>query len=109
MTYQVVITTVAKDQLVAIADLRVREKIRDRIRDLAANPVQQGKALRGALAGYRSVRAVGQRYRVIYQVHEAKITVYVIEIGLLRRGDRADVYTQAEQNTLRRHPPRRKE
>ncbi len=52
--------------LEAIQDRRVRDKIRDRIDGLAQEPEKQGKPLTGELTGYRSLRAVGQRYRVIY-------------------------------------------
>ncbi|MEM7600298.1 MAG: type II toxin-antitoxin system RelE/ParE family toxin, partial [Verrucomicrobiota bacterium] len=33
------------------------------------------------LSGYRSVRAVGQRYRIVYQVQANKVLVTVISIG----------------------------
>ena len=50
----------------AIPDQRLRRLISQRVDQLAESPEQQGKPLVGELAGFRSVRAVGQRYRIIY-------------------------------------------
>jgi mRNA interferase RelE/StbE len=51
----------------------------------------------GELAGYRSLRAVGQRYRIIYKVEEAEITVYVVAAGLRKEGSKSDVYNLAKK------------
>lgn len=97
MTYQVVITPVGLKTLEAISDRRIREQIRNRIDGLARDPEQQGKPLGGELAGFRSLRAVGQRYRIIYQVERSKILVVVIAVGLRKEGDRSDVYRLAQK------------
>ena len=102
MTYRVVIVQTAKDQIASITDTRVRAKIGERIKDLAENPAQQGKPLHGELQGFRSIRAVGQRYRIVYQVQEAEVIVYVINVGLRRAGDKTDAYEQAEQRQRKR-------
>lgn len=62
MSYKIVLQPTAKEMLVRISDLRVRRKISERIEGLKENPEQQGKPLLGELAGYRSLRAVGQRF-----------------------------------------------
>ncbi len=83
--------------LAGIKDRRVREKIRERIDGLASEPEKQGKPLIGELAGYRTVRAVGQRYRVIYRVHRTEVEVHVVAAGIRREGDREDIYTLARK------------
>jgi len=92
-----------------ISDRRVREKIRDRIDDLEEEPEKQGKPLTGDLTGYRSLRAVGQRYRIIYQVERNKVLVFVIALGIRKEGSKADIYELAKK-LLRLHlvePPRK--
>lgn len=68
--------------LEAIQDRRIREKIRDRIDGLVEEPEKQGKPLTGELAGFRSLRAVGQRYRIIYRLEEGKVLVLVMAMGI---------------------------
>ncbi len=91
-----------------ISDRRVRERLRDRIDALAEEPAQQGKALVGELAGYRSIRAVGQRYRIIYRVEARKVLILVVAIGIRKAGDKKDVYTLARKLLRLRllEPPR---
>ena len=64
---------------------------------LAESPEQQGKPLRGDLAGYRSIRSIGQRYRIIYQILEDQVLVIVVAIGRRKEGDRQDVYELASK------------
>ena len=45
------------------------------------------------MTGYRSIRAVGQRYRIIYQIIQDQVLVVVVGIGRRKEGDRRDVYT----------------
>ena len=97
MTYQVIIEPVALQALAAIPDRRVQAKIRDRIDGLVREPESQGKPLTGELSGYRSLRAAGQRYRVIYRVERAKIVVVILAVGLRKAGDRRDVYMLAKK------------
>ena len=97
MTYQIIIEPVALKALAAIPDRRVQAKIRDRIDGLAYEPEQQGKPLTGELRGYRSLRAAGQRYRVIYRVERAKVVVLILAVGVRKEGDRSDVYVLAKK------------
>lgn len=97
MTYQVVITPVTLKALEAISDRRIREQIRVRIDGLAHDPELQGKLLGGELAGFRSVRAAAQRYRIIYRVERSRILVVVLTVGLRKAGDRSDVYRLAQK------------
>ena len=97
MTYQIIIEPAALQSLAAIPDRRVQAKIRDRIDGLAHEPEQQGKPLTGELRGYRSLRAAGQRYRVVYRVERAKIVVVILAVGVRKAGDRRDVYMLAKK------------
>lgn len=83
--------------LEAIQDRRVREKIRDRIDGLAEEPEKQGKPLTGELTGYRSLRAVGQRYRIIYRIEEGKVLVLVMALGIRKEGSGKDIYVLARK------------
>lgn len=80
-----------------ISDRRVRERIRDTIDALASDPELRGKPLGGDLKGYRSVRAVGQRYRIIYRIDRSTVTVAVVAAGIRKEGSRADIYTLAQK------------
>jgi mRNA interferase RelE/StbE len=80
-----------------ISDLRVRRKVRDAIDALASEPELRGKPLVGDLKGYRSVRAVGQRYRIIYRVERLTVTVAVVATGIRKEGSREDIYTLARR------------
>jgi mRNA interferase RelE/StbE len=83
--------------LAAIGDRRTRERIRDRIDGLAVEPDQQGKALLGELKGFRSLRAAGQRYRIIYQMLQTHVEVLVVAIGRRAEGSREDIYRLAQR------------
>ncbi len=95
--YRVRLTPTAEAMLSGIKDRRVREAIRDRIDGLAHDPDKQGKPLLGELKGLRSLRAVGQRYRIIYRLHEAHVKVIVVALGLRREGNRDDIYRLAQR------------
>jgi mRNA interferase RelE/StbE len=95
--YRLVLTPTARSMLAAIMDRRTRERIRDRIDGLAVDPELQGKALLGELKGYRSLRAAGQRYRIVYRVHQAHVEVLVIAIGRRAEGAREDIYRLAQR------------
>ena len=58
----------AVEHLRTITDQRERALIVQRAEQLTIAPEQQGKPLLGPLARCRSVPAVGQRYRIVYQV-----------------------------------------
>jgi mRNA interferase RelE/StbE len=87
----------ATDALHQIKDQRTLQKIVTRIDGLANEPEKQGKALTGALAGYRSLRATGQRYRIIYQLDNGAVIVYVVLIGIRKVGSKADIYELAQR------------
>ncbi len=83
--------------LESISDRRVQTQIIRRSEQLANEPEKQGRPLRGDLVGYRSVRAVGQRYRIVYQIDEVQVKVIIIATGIRREGDRRDVYALAQR------------
>ena len=80
-----------------IADGRIREKLLERMTVLAADPELQGKPLGDDLAGYRSIRAVGQRYRIIYRVERSAVVVVVVAAGIRKEGSHEDVYRVASK------------
>jgi mRNA interferase RelE/StbE len=96
-TYRVLLTRTARTMLATITDCRARERIGDRIDGLAVAPELQGKALLGELKGYRSLRAAGQRYRIIYRVHQTHVEVLVVAIGRRAEGSREDIYRLAQR------------
>ena len=94
MTYVVELTEEALAMLEEIQDRRVLGKIFDRIKKLAEEPERQGKPLVDELAGYRSVRAVGQRYRIVYVVQKDLVKVLVVGVGIRKAGHRIDIYAR---------------
>ena len=80
-----------------VADRRIQDKLLERMTALANDPELQGKPLGDDLAGYRSVRAVGQRYRIIYRVERSIVTVVVVAAGIRKEGSREDVYRVAQK------------
>jgi mRNA interferase RelE/StbE len=97
MKWRVEIAKTALEQLQKITDLRVRKKLFERIEQLEHNPEDQGKPLRNELSGLLSVRAIGQRYRIIYKVVNQQVIVVVVAVGIRREGDRSDIYRIAER------------
>ena len=75
-----------------IKDQRDRKAILTRVRKLTEEPQKQGKALLGEFGGLRSVRAAGQRYRVVYKVEQKEVVVLIVRVGLRQDGSRRDVY-----------------
>jgi mRNA interferase RelE/StbE len=97
MTYRIALTPTAMKLLSDISDRRIREKIGGVIDRLSEEPEKQGKALLGELTGFRSVRAVGQRYRVIYKVTPEEILVVIVAAGIRKEGDKQDIYNLAKK------------
>jgi mRNA interferase RelE/StbE len=95
--WQVLLTPTALKLLSDISDRRIREKIGAVIDRLIEDPEKQGKALLGELAGFRSVRAVGQRYRIIYQIRGNEIIVVIVAVGIRRDGAKDDIYNLAKK------------
>ena len=82
MQYNIEITPLAIELLSKIKDQREQRGLRKRIEKLALEPEKQGKALAGKLKGYRSVRALGQRYRIVYRIDRSTITVLIVGAGI---------------------------
>jgi mRNA interferase RelE/StbE len=97
MNWIIRLTLPARKQLAAISDKRVRESISKRINSLENDPGKQGKPLTEELAGYRSIRAVGQRYRIIYKVEAERVIVVVVTIGMRKEKDKKDAYELAKK------------
>lgn len=97
MKYQISVAPTVLTALAKIADRRIRDLRCKRISQLAEEPAQPGKRFLGELAGYRTVRAAGQRYRIIYRVEEARVLVYVVAAGRRTEGSRRDVYALARK------------
>ncbi|KAM3100222.1 type II toxin-antitoxin system RelE family toxin [Phormidesmis sp. 146-35] len=95
--YKIQLTPLALEMLAAVKDRREQEKLRDRIDQLKTEPEKQGKALVDNLSGFRSVRAVGQRDRIVYQVEQAQVLILVVGIGRRKEGDKKDIYTLLEK------------
>lgn len=93
--YKIIITAAARHMLKEIKDRRVLEKIGERIDDLSREPEKQGKPLIDELAGCRSLRAAGQRYRIIYRVEQDK--VFVLALGIRKEGSPKDIYQLAKR------------
>jgi len=92
MKWQIIILPVAEKLLAEISDRRVRESIARRIDRLEYEPDKQGKPMRDELIGFRSIRAVGQRYRIIYKVDGETVTILVVVLGIRKEGDKKEVY-----------------
>ena len=71
--------------------------ISDRIDNLMQSPEMQGKPLLGELDGYYNVRAVGQRYRILYTIQQSEVTVIVVGLGIRKDGTKQDVYALAKK------------
>ena len=95
--YRIQLTPLALEMLAEVNDQRHREGLTNRIEKLKSEPEKQGKPLGDILKGYRSVRAVGQRYRIIYKVDRNLVVVLVVGVGLRRQGNRSDIYATIER------------
>lgn len=72
-----------------------RRTIIRRIRQLEKKPEQQGKPLRYDLQGFRSIHVI--RYRVIYNIDSGKVIIYIVAVGIRKKGDRDDIYELAKK------------
>ena len=97
MSYRIRLAPSALQLLKKIADRRILAKLQEAIDGLAEEPEKQGKALIGDLGGYRSLRAVGQRYRVIYRVDDHSTAVFILALGMRKAGSKKDVYALARR------------
>lgn len=94
--WNVIVLPIAEKQLEAISDQRVQQRLRASLRQLERNP-EKGKPLSYELAGCLSIRAVGQRYRIIYKLKGERVLVVVVAVGIRRDGDKKDVYEVAKR------------
>jgi mRNA interferase RelE/StbE len=97
LPYHIKWTQTALEMVEAIPDRRIRGQIIARVEELAKAPETLGKPLIGELAGYRAVRAIGQRYRIIYKVERQMITILVVAVGRRKEGDKKDIYELARR------------
>ena len=95
--YRIELTLLALEMLAEVNDQRHMEGLTNRIEKLRSEPEKQGKPLGDILKGYRSVRAVGERYRIIYKVDRNLVVVLVVGVGLRRQGNRSDIYATIER------------
>ena len=92
MEYKIEITALALKLLGKIKDRREQQVISKRIEQLKYEPDLQGKPLSGVLKGYRSVRTLGQRYRIVYRIDREKIIVVIVGAVIRKEGDKKDIY-----------------
>ncbi len=97
MDWQINFTESALDTLRNVSDRRIQRVILELAQALSEEPDRKGAPLRDELSGYRSIRAAGQRYRIIYRVDKNLRSVIIIAMGLRREGDRQDIYALAQR------------
>ncbi len=95
--WNVIILPRAKKHLATIRDRRVQEGLKTSLRRLEYEPEKQGKPLSDELTGYRSIRAVGQRYRILYKLEAEQVIVVVVALGMRKQRDKKDVYELAKK------------
>lgn len=91
------LTRQAEKQVAAIKDRRVQARLRSALQRLEYEPEVQGKPMTDELVGLRSLRAVGQRYRILYKVEAQQVTVVMVALGMRKEGDKKDIYELAKQ------------
>lgn len=90
--YSIKLTQIAS-VFISKLDSKSQKQIIEKIELLKTEPLKAGKSLKGNLQNYRSIRSVGQRYRIIYQVKETEVEVIVVAVGIRRDGDKKnDIY-----------------
>jgi mRNA interferase RelE/StbE len=89
--YKIKLTIIAAENIKKL-DSRTQSQIVNKIESLKEEPLLLGKPLKGPLKEYRSIRATGQRYRIIYKVIEKEIIVIIIAVGIRKEGDKKDIY-----------------
>ena len=95
--YEVLWTATALEMLANVSDRRIQQQLFDTSKRLEKEPEKQGKPLREDLLGFRSLRVIGQRYRLVYSVLPDAGIVHVVAAGLRREGSRDDVYELAQK------------
>ncbi len=95
--FAVVLTPQAQEDLDEISDQRTQKAIVNKTLELQTEPEKRGKQLSGDLKSYYSVRAAGQRYRAIYEIHTSEDRVLIVVIGIRKEGDKKDAYEIASK------------
>ena len=98
-TFQVSLTEEAEQDLAQISNVATQRAILRQALQLRRDPLHLGQPLTGPLKHFRSLRAAGQRSRIIYQVAlnaETRAVVVVI-IGIRKDGDRRDASAVASK------------
>lgn len=85
--YTIKLTQIAAEFITKL-DGKSQQQIMEKIEVLKEYPLKVGKPLKGNLQDYRSIRSVGQRYRIIYQVKETEVEVIVVAVGIRRDGNK---------------------
>ena len=83
-SYSIRIKKSARKELESIPSIKDRQRIVSRIAGLAENPKPRGAVKMSGLDRYRIRQG---RYRILYSIEDAVLTVYVIRIA-----NRKDVY-----------------
>jgi mRNA interferase RelE/StbE len=89
--YRIKLTRITAESLNKL-EKKTRQQIISKIELLKNDPLLSGKQLKGPLKELRSIRAAGQRYRIIYRVIESEIIVVIITVGIRKEGDKKDIY-----------------
>lgn len=97
IVWRISLLSPAVEALSNIKDRRIQSQLQTAFQRLAQNPEQVGKPLAGELAGYRSLRAVNQEFRIIYRVNKDEVEVLVVALGRRKEGDRDDIYALAKR------------
>jgi mRNA interferase RelE/StbE len=94
---EIIITPIAEKHLEHITDKRIQQGIEQAIESLETDPKTKGKPLVGPLAGYRSIRAASQKFRIIYKINDKLDTVTIVAIGRRKEGNKVDIYNLAKK------------
>jgi len=89
--YKIKLTLIASENIKKL-DIHSRNQVLNKIESLKNEPLLLGKALKGSLKEFRSIRAAGQRYRIIYEVQKNDIIVIILAVGIRKEGDKKDIY-----------------
>lgn len=89
--YKIKLTEIASEYIRSV-DKKSQQQIIEKIEALQEEPLKIGKQLKGNLKDYRSIRSIGQKYRIIYQVNTNEIIVLIVAVGIRKEGDKKDIY-----------------
>ena len=89
--YKIKLTQIAAEYIQKL-DKKSQNQVIKKIEQLKTHPTDSGKQLKGNLKEYRSIRSIGQRYRIIYKINETEIVVVIVAIGIRKDGAKKDIY-----------------